>query len=82
MLEDDRDLAIVKGAIDIARAIGLTVIAEGIDTPEQADCLQTLGCELGQGFLFAKPLSAGLFAQQILYRDNTGKDTQRHPPAA
>jgi len=82
MLQDERDLAIVKGAIDIARAIGLKVIAEGIDTVEQADCLQELGCELGQGFLFAKPLSAELFTRQILYRENTDSDTLKRPPAA
>ena len=82
MLQDDRDLAIVKGAIDIARAIGLTVIAEGIDTDEQADCLQSLGCQFGQGFLFAKALAPDEFSQQMLYRGNTDQDTLRHPPAA
>lgn len=82
MLQDDRDLAIIKGAIDIARAIGLKVIAEGIDTDEQADCLQSLGCQFGQGFLFAKALAPDEFSRQMLYRGNTDEDTLRHPPAA
>ena len=82
MLHDDRDLAIVKGAIDIASAIGLKVIAEGIDTEEQAHCLQSLGCQFGQGYLFARALPTDEFSQQMLYRENTDEDSLRHPPAA
>jgi EAL domain-containing protein (putative c-di-GMP-specific phosphodiesterase class I) len=33
-------------------------VAEGIETPEQAEVLRELGCDIGQGFLFAKPLPA------------------------
>jgi EAL domain-containing protein (putative c-di-GMP-specific phosphodiesterase class I) len=35
----------------------LDVVAEGIELPEQIDSLRGLGCELGQGFLFAKPMN-------------------------
>ncbi len=71
MLKDERDMAIVKAAIDIATAIGLKVIAEGIDTHEQADSLQTLGCQFGQGYLFAKALSASEFEQKLVLRGDT-----------
>ena len=71
MLDDQRNMAIVKGAIDIARAIGLKVIAEGIDTPEQADCLRQLGCDSGQGYFFSKALDADRFEQLLQHRFNT-----------
>jgi EAL domain-containing protein (putative c-di-GMP-specific phosphodiesterase class I) len=42
--------------IQMAHALGLSVIAEGIETPEQALALAAMGCEEAQGFLFSKPL--------------------------
>jgi diguanylate cyclase (GGDEF)-like protein len=44
--------------INAAHAFGLAVVAEGIEEPEQADTLRAMGCELGQGFLFARPMGA------------------------
>ena len=42
----------------MARALGHVVVAEGIEEPEQAAALRALGCELGQGFLFSRPVPA------------------------
>jgi EAL domain-containing protein (putative c-di-GMP-specific phosphodiesterase class I) len=42
----------------MARALGHTVVAEGIERPEEAVALHALGCELGQGFYFSRPLPA------------------------
>jgi diguanylate cyclase (GGDEF)-like protein/PAS domain S-box-containing protein len=53
--ESDREL--VAAVVGMGRALKLTVIAEGIETDEQAAVLRELGCDLGQGFLFARPLS-------------------------
>jgi len=44
--------------IDLAHALGLTAIAEGIETAEQLTVLRALGCDLGQGYFFARPASA------------------------
>lgn len=49
-------LDLIKAIIQIVKTMGMSVIAEGIETPEQLGQLQALGCEAGQGFLFAKPL--------------------------
>ena len=49
---------VVQAAIGLGRALGLRVVAEGIETPEQAHTLQAWGCVYGQGFLFAKPAFA------------------------
>ena len=45
--------AIVAALIRMTKALGHTVIAEGIETPEQMATLQALRCDLGQGYLFA-----------------------------
>ncbi|MDP9344687.1 MAG: amino acid permease [Actinomycetota bacterium] len=50
---------IVGAIINMARGLGVDVIAEGIETEQQADRLRSLGCERGQGYLFARPMPAG-----------------------
>jgi EAL domain-containing protein (putative c-di-GMP-specific phosphodiesterase class I) len=55
---DGDDLAIVSSSLDLARGIGLTVIAEGVETPGQAERLSQLGCTLGQGYLWSQPRTA------------------------
>lgn len=52
-----RDRVVVRGVIDMARSLGLTVIAEGVETPEQLDLLAKEGCQTYQGFLCAEPLT-------------------------
>jgi EAL domain-containing protein (putative c-di-GMP-specific phosphodiesterase class I) len=49
--------AFVKAIIDLAQALGLEVVGEGIETPMQANALRRLGCRVGQGFYFAPPLA-------------------------
>jgi diguanylate cyclase (GGDEF)-like protein/PAS domain S-box-containing protein len=58
MSEDSTDHALVAAVVGMGRALKLAVVAEGIETPAQAEALRDLGCHIGQGFLFAKPLSA------------------------
>lgn len=53
--EDANDCAIVKLVISMAESLGLSVVAEGVETREQADFLQRSGCELQQGYLYARP---------------------------
>jgi EAL domain-containing protein (putative c-di-GMP-specific phosphodiesterase class I) len=52
------DVAIVRAAIGLARELGLNVIAEGVETAEQAELLRSWGCENIQGHYFAKPMTA------------------------
>jgi len=49
------DRAIVTAVVEMARALGLTTVAEGVEEPEQAALLAELGCDLAQGFHFARP---------------------------
>ncbi|RUR39423.1 EAL domain-containing protein [Vreelandella populi] len=54
---DQESGAIAKAIIQMGLSLGLDVLAEGIETQEQEKHLQALGCNAGQGFLYAKPLS-------------------------
>jgi EAL domain-containing protein (putative c-di-GMP-specific phosphodiesterase class I) len=58
VLEDQDDLAIVKGVIGLAQAFRRDVIAEGIETVAHGELLLALECELAQGFGIARPMSA------------------------
>ncbi len=54
---DERTSQVVAGMIQLAHALGLHVVAEGIETPEQLHVLRSFGCDLLQGFLLARPAS-------------------------
>jgi diguanylate cyclase (GGDEF)-like protein/PAS domain S-box-containing protein len=58
LVTDSSDLAIVSAIIAIARHLRIQVIAEGIEAYQQAEILCKLGCTIGQGFLFARPMPA------------------------
>jgi EAL domain-containing protein (putative c-di-GMP-specific phosphodiesterase class I) len=53
----------VRMTIDLCHTLGLEVLAEGIETSEQAGSLRDMGCELGQGYYFARPLPSEEFAE-------------------
>jgi diguanylate cyclase (GGDEF)-like protein/PAS domain S-box-containing protein len=55
--DDKRQLVLVEGIISIAAGLGLQVIAEGIETKPQRDLLTARGCQYGQGYLLAMPMS-------------------------
>jgi EAL domain-containing protein (putative c-di-GMP-specific phosphodiesterase class I) len=59
------DEAIVTAVLSMGRALGVHVVAEGVETEEQADRLRTLGCKLAQGYLFSRPISAAA-ARELL----------------
>jgi len=52
------DWAFAGAIIALGRTLGLTIVAEGIETPGQLERLQSLGCAYGQGYLFARPVDA------------------------
>ena len=56
---DAQDTAIVHAVIAFAKTLGLQVTGEGIETAEPFEQLRALGCDLGQGYYFAKPLQHG-----------------------
>jgi diguanylate cyclase (GGDEF)-like protein/PAS domain S-box-containing protein len=56
-LAEDTGAAVVRAAVDLGRALGMDVIAEGIEHPHQLATLKEFGCAFGQGFLFARPMA-------------------------
>jgi EAL domain-containing protein (putative c-di-GMP-specific phosphodiesterase class I) len=63
MLADASAAAMVTKTIELAHELGMKVVAEGVETAEQAAALRELGCDIGQGYFFAKPMPiAGLRA--------------------
>jgi len=50
-------LAIAASIVELARAVGLTVVAEGVETPEHAELLHALGCDAAQGWLWSRAVS-------------------------
>ena len=63
---DKNALAVVTAIIGLAKSLNLKVVAEGIETPEQLECLAKLGCQYGQGYLFSKPVPASDATQLLL----------------
>jgi EAL domain-containing protein (putative c-di-GMP-specific phosphodiesterase class I) len=63
IVEDPRDLAVLRGILAMAGALGLEVIAEGVESEAQRDAIAREGCASWQGFLGAEPMAAGQFAR-------------------
>ncbi|MBP7573812.1 MAG: EAL domain-containing protein [Rhodoferax sp.] len=58
LVPSSTDLALCKAIIVMAHELGMKVIAEGVETAQQRDLLVAAGCDHGQGYLFARPMSA------------------------
>jgi len=66
MQVNNNDAVLVRAIIDLGHNLGHTLVAEGVEQIEQASHLHELGCELGQGYLFGKPVDAADFAARWL----------------
>ena len=64
--DDPEAWAFARAIIALGSSLGLPIVAEGIETPEQLLVLRRLGCELGQGYLFGKPMSGEDLEPQLL----------------
>ena len=58
MVDSPQAAAIVRAAVDLARRLGIRVVAEGVETADQRAALAALGCTAGQGYHFCKPMPA------------------------
>jgi len=65
LTEGDQPLQIVRTIIELARVLGMDVVAEGIETREQYHLLRGMGCRYGQGYLFARPMCAEAVTQLL-----------------
>jgi predicted signal transduction protein with EAL and GGDEF domain/DNA-binding CsgD family transcriptional regulator len=67
--DNENDLAIVTAVITMGQSLGFNVLAEGIETEAQLSALQSLGCDLGQGFFFSHALPEAEFTGWLHERD-------------
>ena len=72
-MRDARTLTIVKAMIEMARALGIRITAEGVETRAQQDWMQQLGCDSAQGYLFSRPLTPEEFARIYVEQRDTGR---------
>jgi diguanylate cyclase (GGDEF)-like protein/PAS domain S-box-containing protein len=71
ILADESSAAIAQTIISLSRAMGLPVIAEGVETEQQCDFLTRIGCHAFQGYLFSRPLPLSDFQRQWLNSPET-----------
>ena len=57
-MENDSDMAIMQAIITVGHCLGLGVVVEGVETAEQDSLVKEVGCDLAQGFLYARPMPA------------------------
>jgi diguanylate cyclase (GGDEF)-like protein/PAS domain S-box-containing protein len=77
--QDESDAGIVRAILQMARALGMKVIAEGVETEAQRQFLQLAGCDEFQGYLFAPALDALSFEQRLPAVPDVGEATQPTP---
>ena len=63
-LPQERPLAVARAILRLAESLGITVVAEGVETWAQADALRAMGCAYGQGYLWAKPMEIASFKER------------------
>jgi EAL domain-containing protein (putative c-di-GMP-specific phosphodiesterase class I) len=68
-LPEESSLALVRAMLGIADSLGVTPLAEGVENTGQFELLRSLGCRLGQGYLFSPPVPAAEFQALILRQD-------------
>lgn len=72
VLVDRDDASITRAVISMSLAMNFNVIAEGIETKEQFEFLNSLGCQQGQGYLMSRPVPADEFVTLLMQPANAG----------
>ena len=78
--QDTGSASIVTSLVGLARSLGLTTVAEGVERADQAAVLHRLGCDLAQGYWFSRPLAADA-AGKLLLEDRRLGDVAERPGA-
>ncbi|WP_375383079.1 putative bifunctional diguanylate cyclase/phosphodiesterase [uncultured Sphingomonas sp.] len=80
LCSDDRTLAIVVLIIQLARTLNVEVVAEGVETEEQAELLASMSCSLAQGYFFSRPITA-VAATSLMSHSMTLTGTRQDQPS-
>ena len=76
--QDMEDTAIIRAVASLARSLGIVVTAEGVETAEQVSQLKMVGCDQGQGYYFARPVSADRLPELL---GSLGADDRQGSPS-
>ena len=79
----DPNVGIIRAVVSLAHGLGITVVAEGIETEEQARRLRELGCDMGQGYAWAhpaEPIRVGQFVHRRLESRRRSYKNANHVP--
>jgi len=68
---NSKELALCQAIITMAKSLGMTIIAEGIETQQQQDLLTKMGCDFGQGFFLSRPIRASAMSNLLTQQSNT-----------
>lgn len=68
--DDDRTMSVVKSMVQLGKDLGMTVIAEGVETKEQMEALKELNVDGIQGYYYAKPMDAGMLSTWLADREH------------
>ncbi len=71
--ENPEDVELARAIVAMAQALGLTVLAEGVERPEQLRFLESLGCDLAQGYLFSKALGVEAMGDYLRQEGGVGQ---------
>jgi diguanylate cyclase (GGDEF)-like protein len=77
--QSSQQYGITEAIINLAAHLDIQVIAEGIEQPDQLQCLKQLGCQFGQGYIFARPLNVSQFTQYLRKMPESTKTNQLKP---
>ncbi len=80
LLERHSEAAIVQATVDLGRRLAMTVTAEGVEDRDTWDKLAELGCDVGQGFWFARPMSADALERWLVDKRTERLETAAGPP--
>lgn len=69
MTSDAKNAVLVEAIVDLGHKLGLAIVAEGVETPEQRERLASYGCDCIQGYLLGPPLSAGQFEELFVKKN-------------
>jgi EAL domain-containing protein (putative c-di-GMP-specific phosphodiesterase class I) len=73
--QDSNGEAIVRAIIALGRSLGLETVAEGVEEPAQAEFLRAEACDVGQGYLYSRPVAA----DELSLHWGAARDSNDHP---
>lgn len=82
VLTDSRAAAVVSAIVELAHALGLTTVAEGVEDAQTANWLREMGCDVGQGYYFSRPLTADELLDSLAGRPGSGIIRSSAPTSA